>query len=475
MKYNIDSIENQLLNVQINLEENDVMPAFDTELKNFGKKANIKGFRTGKAPASFIKKMYGKGILADLLSKKISESLNEVIKNENLRLLADPVQLEEENLSSDIYSPESWVFKFEMGIAPEFEIQGLNANDSYIRYDIEVTEQKLEEEFQGLRFMYGVPNEIKEGKITPQDSFKVTAKELENGEIKAKGWDTAFVIKYNDVEDEILNTELKDKGIGDKFTFNPYKLTKGSSERWARTNILNIGEEETDINPGDSFEGTITEIYRYDESIENEAFFTNIFNSEEIKTHEEAKDRIKSIIESNYKRRTQDFSVKQLEAHLKEINKPDLPERFLKKMYTNKNNENGELTAHDLFHIKEDIRWSLLMEKLTKKYNLTVSNEEVARAMYDDIANYYGGGFNNSEFVSKMIMDMMKDKETVSRYYNGLLTNKLITEAQKEVVVEDKPISLEEYVRIENEFFQKLNNHDHHHDHEHDHDHKHEH
>ena len=49
--------------LKVVLEEADYAPKVDQQVKEFSKKAQIKGFRPGKVPAGLVKKMYGKSVI----------------------------------------------------------------------------------------------------------------------------------------------------------------------------------------------------------------------------------------------------------------------------------------------------------------------------------------------------------------------------------------------------------------------------
>ena len=60
--------------VTITIEPADYQEEVAKELKQVRQKAQMPGFRPGMVPAGLVKKMYGKGILADILNKKVCRS-----------------------------------------------------------------------------------------------------------------------------------------------------------------------------------------------------------------------------------------------------------------------------------------------------------------------------------------------------------------------------------------------------------------
>ena len=51
--------------LSVKLEKTDYLPSFEKSLKEYGRKANIPGFRKGMVPAGLIKKMYGPSLFTD--------------------------------------------------------------------------------------------------------------------------------------------------------------------------------------------------------------------------------------------------------------------------------------------------------------------------------------------------------------------------------------------------------------------------
>ena len=60
------------------------------QLKEMAGKAQIKGFRPGKAPVSHLKKVYGKSIMSDVLQEAVNEANRKIIEDNKIRLAMEP-------------------------------------------------------------------------------------------------------------------------------------------------------------------------------------------------------------------------------------------------------------------------------------------------------------------------------------------------------------------------------------------------
>ena len=69
MQFNQTELKDMQMVLTLTIEPADYQEAVQKELKQIRQKANIPGFRPGMVPAGLVKKMYGKGVLADVLNK----------------------------------------------------------------------------------------------------------------------------------------------------------------------------------------------------------------------------------------------------------------------------------------------------------------------------------------------------------------------------------------------------------------------
>ena len=112
---------NAILTLQI--EKNDYAERVEKTLRDYRKKANIPGFRPGMVPVGLIKKMYGKAVAAEEINKMISDELYKYIRENNINMLGEPLPNETEQKELDLNSDETLEFVFDLGPAPEFEVE----------------------------------------------------------------------------------------------------------------------------------------------------------------------------------------------------------------------------------------------------------------------------------------------------------------------------------------------------------------
>ena len=125
VREDIDNL-NAVLTVTVDRESYE--PKFLEELKKFRDKASVKGFRKGKTPISFLKKMYGKAVLGEIVHEMLQEAMGNHFKEDESNYLGQPIPNDDSpKFDIDVRDLQDYEFKFDVGIAPEFEVQGLES------------------------------------------------------------------------------------------------------------------------------------------------------------------------------------------------------------------------------------------------------------------------------------------------------------------------------------------------------------
>ncbi|MEJ0079628.1 MAG: trigger factor family protein [Puia sp.] len=182
----------------VKIEKSDYLPSFEKSLKDYGKKANIPGFRKGMVPTSLIKKMYGNSVFTDEVLKTVEKKLTDYMSAEQLEIFAQPLPLPENDASKiNFVQPDDYSFAFEVGLKPAFTLPDLSSLTP-TRYQIVVTDEMLNDEVDRLRQKNGTmaePGIVTEDENVLNASFQESDAEgnvLEGSQPK----DNSLLAKY---------------------------------------------------------------------------------------------------------------------------------------------------------------------------------------------------------------------------------------------------------------------------------------
>jgi trigger factor len=122
MESSVEEINTVQRRVNVDVLTQTVNQAFDSAYRDIQKRANVKGFRQGKAPITMIKKMYGDSVAADVADQLIKKHLFEAIEKNALRPIAAPA-LEAVKLPKP---DENYKFSAVIDVLPKLELKDYN-------------------------------------------------------------------------------------------------------------------------------------------------------------------------------------------------------------------------------------------------------------------------------------------------------------------------------------------------------------
>jgi trigger factor len=121
---NITETVNQELRreYKITIGAGDLDTRLNGKLEELKPRLNLKGFRPGKAPVSFLKKTYGKSMMGEIVEQAVSESSQQAIKDNNLKPAFPPrVDLSSE-LQQVVEGKSDLEFTVKVDLMPDFEL-----------------------------------------------------------------------------------------------------------------------------------------------------------------------------------------------------------------------------------------------------------------------------------------------------------------------------------------------------------------
>jgi trigger factor len=172
----------------------DLASKLDSELNDLKTKVRINGFRPGKAPISHLRRVYGRGIMADLVQKQIDAANKEIIEGNNLRLAMQPkieLSKQQTDIEAALEAKGDLAFKIELEVLPQFELGGFE-DIALERPVAEVTDEEVERFVQRFADNRRTFNDRPEGegaelgdKLTVDFVGKIDGVEFEGGKGEA--------------------------------------------------------------------------------------------------------------------------------------------------------------------------------------------------------------------------------------------------------------------------------------------------
>lgn len=436
---------NAVLTVQI--EKADYSANVEKTLRDYRKKANIPGFRPGMVPMGLMYKMYGKAIKADEINKVAADALNKYITENEINLLGEPLPSEDFKPYDDFDQREEFEFPFEIGIAPEFEVE-FDKKDKVKYYEVTADNTMIDNQVKSYTSRYG--RYTQEEIVEERDMVKGEVAELENAEANADGIqlsDAVLTPAY--LKDENQKIMFVGAKKGDVIVFNPATAFDNDTEL---ASFLKLKRDDVkDITSDFSF--TITGITRYHESEINQELFDKVFGEGTVTSEEEFRAKIASNIEYDLKRDTDyKFGIDAREMMLKKFENLSFPDAFLKRWLLGENkNMTAETLEADYPKMIEDLKWQLISNKIAKNNDIKIENEDIeeyARNIARSQFAQYGMIGLDDSILDNYAKDMLKKEETVKSIYSRVFDNKVIEIVKNNVKLDSKKISIEEFNKM---------------------------
>ena len=425
--------------VKVQIAQPDYEEKVNDVLKDYRKKATVKGFRPGTVPMGMVKQMYGKYALVDEVNKLVSQALQDYFKEDKLHVLGEPLpNAQQKDIDWD--KDAEFEFLFDVAIAPEINIE-LSKKNKADYYKITVDDKTLNERVDSMASRFGKQEDVED----------IEGTEFVAGALKCVGAETSvergsMLLTKMTGESELAKFKAAKKG--ETVVFNPKKAFNDESE----TELFTGAKKENTVAMEADYEITLEAIKRFTKSEVSQELFDKVYGKDAVKTEEEFKARLKSEIEENYAMNSDFKFFADFKKKLLETNKIDLPEEFLKRWLTEANKDNKEVTPEQIEKefplFLEDLRWQLISGKFVKENNIQVSQDEIKNAAKEytrfQLAQY---GMMNAEdkMVEQWAGEVLKNREELNRLYEMEESKKLIAFFKETIKLVETEVSMEKF------------------------------
>lgn len=441
---NIDDL-NAVLKVKIG--KSDYEDKVETVLKDYRKKATIKGFRPGMVPIGLIKKMYGRAVQIDEINKVVTDNILKYLADVKLEILGDPLPKADEKEIIDFDTQEDFTFSFEVGLAPTVELK-LSKKNKVNQYEIIIDEKMRNDYLDNYTRRYG---ELNKAELTEEKDVikgKIEAIDI-NGNVVPEGHaveDTSLGIDI--IKDKKIKKAFIGKNIGDSIDFDLKKAYPNNTEI---AGILHKKKEEVEDLEG-NFRFTINEISRFHPAKLGKELFDKIFGEGVVNTEAEFMKKIEEEIAVNLKRESDFKLMMDIKSLAMEKTDFQLPEEFLKRWLLRVNEKaTVEQIDKEFDSFIKDLKWQLIRNKVARDNEVKISEEELQKES-ENITRHqfqqYGLFYATDEQIAKYAMETLKREEDAKRITDKILEEKVIVLMKELVMLENKDVTVEEFNKL---------------------------
>ena len=431
MKIEQNRIDDLNLELSLTVTKEDYAENKKKRLNEYRKKAEFKGFRKGMVPMSLVEKMYGGNALVDSVNDIIAEALNNFIKENNLKVLGEP--LPSEDTPHNVWEDgNDFSFKFDLAQNPEVSFE-LSSADEIPYYTITVTEAAKKEMKENILKQYG---SLEEGKKAKADDFLIV--DFEQGDLKVEGTYVAIRSIAEAAKASFVGVKA-----GDVLDVNVNEAFENETDRAA---MLKVSKDElAGIEP--MFKMTVKNVKTFVNAPLTEETFEKAFG---VKTEAEFDAKIEERIRAEYTQEADFRFNKDARNFLVEKANVTVAEKFLKRWIYVIND--GKFTMEDiekewdLFIV--DYKWQMVRSYLMEKYNVKVEEADLLASAKGFAAYQFAMyGMNNvpEEQLEAFAKNILSQEEQGRRILDQVENEKTVAAVREVVTLKKKKISVDKF------------------------------
>ena len=366
--------------IKIEIDPATVRETYDRISDRYAKQASVPGFRPGHAPRAVVRTRFKNEIRGQALQELVPEAVNEAINKHELNALGEPdVQLDNAE-ALEKFGEEPLLVNVKVEVLPRVELQNYKGIEA-VRKTRPVTDENIDDMIQALRETSGAmqPVEDRGAALGDTVTVNVEGKFLDNSEeenIKAedvevtlggKGVQQEFTDNLTGVKPDDEKTFVVDYPEG----FSSKGLAGKKVEYTARVTAVRVKElpevdDEWARSLGEDFDSVATLRTRIRENMAKQA--------EQEADHRLRADLMQKLVAEHQFEVPQSLIDHQTSYRLESV----VRDMISRGVDPRNQDVNWEGAREELkVQAEEDVRSSLLLERIAEEEKIEVSNEEV--------------------------------------------------------------------------------------------------
>ena len=433
---NITKNQPDALNYQVTIDitPDDYAEALNARLKEYRRRADIKGFRKGMAPMSLIQRLYGDQSLYEAVNRLVSEQLDTFIRDEKIRVVGEPLPSEDQP-QLEWKSGADFTFKFDIAQTPELNFE-VGEGDKIPYYEINVTEDAKKAMKAQMLQQYG---SLQEGTKAGENDYIIA--DIANEAHSAEG----VYISVAHVA-EIARPLFVGKKAGDKFTCDVSVAFENETDR---ASMLKVDKAKlATLDPVFNF--TVVNVKTFKAAESNQETWNQMFGEGAVTSEEQFMEKVVERIRANHTQEANYRFAADVRKYFVDKAAIELPEAFLKRwlVYANDGKYTPEDVEKEFPGFVEDFKWQLTRGYLMQKLGLKVEKADIEQAAESYVAYQYamyGMGNVPQDLIKSSARNVLEDENQVRRLEEQVEDNKTIGTLREKVSLQTKKISEEKF------------------------------
>ena len=397
--------------------------------------ATVKGFRKGAVPKALVEKQYGAAIKVEEVNKVVALALERYLQSERLNLLGTPLAKENENFS---WADEDLVFEYEIGLAPEFEID-LDAKSNVVKYQIVADDAMLDAQIARIQKQYGkIISQLEVAKGNDVSGTFVN---------EEAGINNRTTIELEELADAKLAKSFIGKKVGDVVTMN----TKGLfHDAHKLMDYLNVSHDDVhDLDVEVTF--TIDEVVAHELAELNQELFDKLFGAGVVTSVEELKAKIKEDAEKHFATQSEQKLMADVQDFLIETHKFDLPKEFLVKWLQTVGEKklSPEEAEIEYNRSEKGLRFQLIEGKALAQSNIQINFEDLKQftsaTIRQQMAQYGQTNPTDAE-VESIVARVLSNQDEVKKLSEQVVAEKMLQLFKEKASPTTKEVTYEQFV-----------------------------
>lgn len=420
-----------------------VVPAQDIEsrvhdrLSEIGRTIKIPGFRPGKVPLPFLKRRYGQSVMGEVLDKAVNDSSAKAIEDNRLRPALQPkVEITRFEEGADLE------FSMAVELLPEFEpadMSGITVTKPVVAVDDAAVDEAVKRIADGRKTSEPVAKKraAKKGDIVVIDFDGSVDGEKRPG-MKGEGYELelgsgTFIPGFED--------QLTGAKPGEQKTVNvTFPETYHAAELAGKAAVFEVNIKELRVPKTPAIDDEFAKSLGFEGGLEalrvavRERMQADYGNVSRLRAKRQLLDRLAELHDFPVPQGMVDIEFDQIWQRLQEELKQGGgdPE--------DRNKEEGALKAEYRAIAERRVRLGLLLSEVGRRNNVTVTREELGRAVIAESQRYPGQEQQVFEFFKN-------NPQAVDGLRAPIFEDKVVDFILGQVKVTEAPVSVEELMR----------------------------